>query len=39
MGASFNLHGAIRPIMTFDGYTDFQGLCFDAETLGARFRV
>ena len=25
-------HGAIRPIMTFDGYTDIQGLCFDAET-------
>ena len=32
MGASFNFHGVIRPIMTFDGYTDFQGLCFDAET-------
>ena len=25
-------HGAIRPVIGFDGYTDFQGLCFDAET-------
>ena len=25
-------HGAIRPVMAFDGWTHYEGLCFDAET-------